>query len=110
MKDRKSERILDRITATTNFATQSKAWVVIWVARRPMSKLNDAKDSSKRLRIAIVGSGIAGLTTAFLLAKAGHHVEIFEREAEVRDLSATQATHQDEYRVSRRGFRALGCL
>jgi 2-polyprenyl-6-methoxyphenol hydroxylase-like FAD-dependent oxidoreductase len=40
-------------------------------------------DASPRQRVAIIGSGIAGLTTAYLLARAGHHVEIFEREPEI---------------------------
>ncbi len=37
----------------------------------------------KQKRVGIIGSGIAGLTTAFILSQAGHDVEIFEREAEV---------------------------
>jgi cation diffusion facilitator CzcD-associated flavoprotein CzcO len=40
-------------------------------------------DASPPKRVAIIGSGIAGLTTAFLLSRAGHHVEIFEREPEI---------------------------
>lgn len=50
-------------------------------------------------RVAIIGSGIAGLTTAFILSQAGHDVEIFEREAEVIDY-ATPSKH----RASRHDF------
>jgi len=42
-----------------------------------------AKDGTPQKRVAIIGSGIAGLTTAYLLAAAGHHVELFEREDEI---------------------------
>ena len=39
------------------------------------------KPSSQR--IAVIGSGIAGLTTAFLLARRGHDVTLLEREDEI---------------------------
>lgn len=31
------------------------------------------------LNIAIIGAGIAGITAARTLAKAGHHVHVFEK-------------------------------
>ena len=43
-----------------------------------------ASDAPKKpLRVAIVGSGIAGLTAGYLMAQAGHEVTIFERELEL---------------------------
>lgn len=40
------------------------------------------------LSIAIIGAGAAGLAAAWDLARAGHHVEIFEAEPEVGGLAA----------------------
>jgi 2-polyprenyl-6-methoxyphenol hydroxylase-like FAD-dependent oxidoreductase len=39
-------------------------------------------------RMAVVGFGMAGATTAYLLAKAGHRVTLFERAAEVHPVGA----------------------
>ncbi len=40
------------------------------------------------LRIAVVGCGIAGPTTAFLLAEQGHHVTLFEQAPELSPVGA----------------------
>lgn len=41
--------------------------------------------------IAVVGAGLAGLSCAFRLARAGHDVELFEREAEVGGRARSRA-------------------
>jgi protoporphyrinogen oxidase len=41
------------------------------------------------MRIGIIGGGIAGLTAAYELAKNGHHVSVFEKEAELGGQAAT---------------------
>lgn len=43
---------------------------------------------NSKLSIAIIGAGAAGLAAAWDLARAGHHVEIFEAEPEVGGLAA----------------------
>lgn len=35
------------------------------------------------MRVIVLGAGVIGTTTAYYLAKAGHQVEVFERQAEV---------------------------
>src|SRR4051794_15250594 len=37
--------------------------------------------SSQPMRIAIVGSGLSGVTTAYLLQQQGHQVEVVDQEA-----------------------------
>jgi len=50
----------------------------------------------KRLRIAIIGAGAAGLAAAYDLTRAGQHVTIFEASAEVGGLaSGFKAPHWD---------------
>lgn len=39
---------------------------------------------SKRLNVLIVGAGIAGLTTAYWLRRAGHNVRVIDRAARRR--------------------------
>lgn len=41
------------------------------------------------MRVGIIGAGISGLSTALALAKAGHEVDVFQREAELGGLIAT---------------------
>jgi len=41
------------------------------------------------MRVGIIGAGISGLSTALALAKAGHEVKVFQREAELGGLIAT---------------------
>ena len=52
------------------------------------------------MRIAVIGTGIAGLGAAYALTRAGHHVELFEREP--RAGGHTHTVTVDE------GSRALG--
>ena len=47
-------------------------------------------------QIAIVGAGVAGLTAAYELRQAGHHVTIYEAASEVGGLAAGfKAPHWD---------------
>jgi protoporphyrinogen oxidase len=41
------------------------------------------------MRVGIIGAGIAGLSTALALRKAGHEVDVFQREADLGGLIAT---------------------
>ena len=41
------------------------------------------------MRIGIIGGGIAGLTAAYELAKKGHNVTVFEKEAELGGQAST---------------------
>jgi len=41
------------------------------------------------MRVGIIGAGIAGLSTALALRKAGHEVDLFQREADLGGLIAT---------------------
>lgn len=43
---------------------------------------------ANRLRIGIIGAGVAGMAAAWDLARAGHHVELFEAEGSVGGLAA----------------------
>lgn len=40
---------------------------------------NGSRTASWKLRVLIIGGGIGGLACAYALAKAGHHVRVFER-------------------------------
>lgn len=40
------------------------------------------------LRIAVAGAGIGGLSAALCLARAGHHVSIYERAPALREIGA----------------------
>ena len=42
----------------------------------------------RRLEIAIVGAGVAGLASAILLTRLGHRVVVYERFADVRPLGS----------------------
>ena len=56
--------------------------------------------------IAIVGAGIAGLTTALCLARAGFRVRVFERAAAAQPVGAGIQLSPNALRVMAR----LGCL
>jgi glutamate synthase (NADPH/NADH) small chain len=55
-------------------AIADKAWEMGWVRPEPAEKLTGK-------RVAIIGSGPAGLAAAQQLARVGHEVHVFEREA-----------------------------
>jgi glutamate synthase (NADPH/NADH) small chain len=56
-----------------------KAWVEGWVVAEPPDELTGK-------RVAIVGSGPAGMAAAQQLARAGHEVHVFERQAKAGGL------------------------
>jgi len=58
---------------TIEQAIADKAWEMGWVKPEPPSKLTGK-------RVAIVGSGPAGMAAAQQLARVGHDVHVFERE------------------------------
>jgi protoporphyrinogen oxidase len=52
------------------------------------------------MRIGIIGGGIAGLTAAYKLAKQGHKVAVFEKEAELGGQASTfpiEGTHLEKF-------------
>ena len=48
--------------------------------------LNQIFPKKNRKKIAVIGSGPAGLAAAQQLNKAGHHVEVFERDNKIGGL------------------------
>ena len=46
-----------------------------------------SEQASQVKHIGVIGGGIAGLTTAYRLAKAGHRVSLWERDREVGGLA-----------------------
>ena len=40
------------------------------------------------LKVAVIGAGVSGLRVASLLAAAGHHVSVFEKNERVREIGA----------------------
>jgi glutamate synthase (NADPH/NADH) small chain len=64
---------------TIECAIVDRAWKEGWIAPEPPSKLTGK-------RVAIVGSGPAGLACAQQLARAGHEVHVFEKHAKAGGL------------------------
>jgi protoporphyrinogen oxidase len=62
-----------------------------------------ADGGSRRLPVAVLGGGPAGLTAAYLLAKRGHPVVIFEAENQVGGIAKTEV--RDGYRFDLGGHR-----
>ncbi|MCC5976548.1 MAG: glutamate synthase subunit beta [Salinarimonas sp.] len=59
---------------TIEQAIADKAWDMGWIKPEPPSRLTGK-------RVAVIGSGPAGLAAAQQLARVGHEVHVFEREA-----------------------------
>jgi 2-oxoacid:acceptor oxidoreductase gamma subunit (pyruvate/2-ketoisovalerate family)/2-oxoacid:acceptor oxidoreductase delta subunit (pyruvate/2-ketoisovalerate family) len=72
-----------------------------WIADQAPVRLQAAQ-SGRRLKIAIVGGGPAGIAAAWTLALAGHHATIHERE---RELGGLLATGIPSYRLPREVLR-----
>lgn len=64
---------------TIEYSIIEKAWQNRWIEPEIARKHTDK-------RVAIVGSGPAGLATAQQLARAGHRVEVFEKNAKIGGL------------------------
>jgi salicylate hydroxylase len=54
-------------------------------------------------RVAIIGGGIGGLTTALALVQAGAEVHVYEAATELREIGAGVALHPNAMRVLRAG-------
>ena len=50
---------------------------------RARARRADPKASDRRVKVVVLGAGLAGVTTAWYLAKEGHEVLVIDREAEV---------------------------
>lgn len=57
-------------------------------AVRPLVTVSGQTKRVKRMKIGVVGSGIAGSCAAWLLRKQGHQVHLFEQAAEFRPVGA----------------------
>jgi len=76
-------RRLKRFIADSYYAKHPVAEVDLVVARAPGPLASDAPGlTSSGKRVAVVGSGPAGLTASWQLARKGHQVVIFEAEPE----------------------------
>jgi glutamate synthase (NADPH/NADH) small chain len=64
---------------TIEYSIIEKAWENRWIRPRIPARHTDR-------RVAVVGSGPSGLAAAQQLARAGHHVEVFERKAKIGGL------------------------
>jgi len=64
---------------TIEYSIIEKAWQNRWIEPQIPSRRTDK-------RVAIVGSGPAGLAAAQQLARAGHHVKVFEKSAKIGGL------------------------
>src|SRR5688500_3832086 len=52
--------------------------VSVWMATTPAANLRQTLSQDVRADVCIVGAGIAGLTTAYLLSKAGRDVVVVD--------------------------------
>ena len=51
--------------------------------RRARARRADPQASDRRVKVVVLGAGLAGVTTAWYLAKEGHEVVVIDREREV---------------------------
>jgi 2-polyprenyl-6-methoxyphenol hydroxylase-like FAD-dependent oxidoreductase len=54
----------------------------------PMQRLRSSTQAHLPVHIAIIGGGLAGITTALALTRVGHRVTVFEQHAEDAPLSS----------------------
>ena len=66
----------------------------IWMKEQPVAQAG-ALDQDLTCTTVIVGSGIAGLSTAYELAKAGHNVVVLARGAIAGGMPARTTAHLD---------------
>jgi len=53
-----------------------------------INKAKDAAPNTATFNIAIVGAGISGLASAYVLLKAGYNVKVFEKRSQLQELGA----------------------